>query len=426
MTFWILLASVVLALGVLSPSSATNVRPGFPGFAPVTPTLTGVGTSNSSPPNWTELLPTSAPSPRYGAALAFDPIGNYTLLFGGAFNPFSGGYVHYGDTWIYRSGGWTNLTSTLSVAPPARKDAGVAYDAADGYIVMFGGDTGANGSVYLNDTWVFQNMAWHQIFSSTSPSPRSGLMMTFDARDSYVLLFGGCTATCSPTPETWKYRAGEWSPVTTTGGSPPVRAACGLAYDANDGYVLMFGGWNVTDRFNETWSYAGGQWTQLHPPSAPSPRLGVRMAYLPEANAVVAFGGKFLGNVYGDTWLFRGGTWTNITSLLTVAPSPRDDNEGLVYYPPASGLFMFGGQATFPGTLADTWLFTDSSASNGTTPPPTSSTNSPSSASNFLLGVGLGAVVGATAAGILGFMVARRYPGAGTFPKKPMSPTEFP
>jgi hypothetical protein len=42
-----------------------------------------------------------------------------------------------------------------------------------------------------------------------------------------------------------------------------------MVYDAHDGYVLLFGGYaNGFDR-HDTWTYAGGVWTRIHPGSGP-------------------------------------------------------------------------------------------------------------------------------------------------------------
>jgi hypothetical protein len=57
-----------------------------------------------------------------------------------------------------------------------------------------------------------------------------------------------------------------------------------MTYDSKDGYVLLFGGYCNTPPpaymdCNDTWEYAHGKWTQLHPKTAPSPRESGAMAY---------------------------------------------------------------------------------------------------------------------------------------------------
>jgi len=69
----------------------------------------------------------------------------------------------------------------------------MAYDAADGYVLLFGGTESFNSTTSLGDTWEFHAGQWTQLFPSSSPSPRIFASMAYDAADGYVLLFGGVT-----------------------------------------------------------------------------------------------------------------------------------------------------------------------------------------------------------------------------------------
>ena len=60
----------------------------------------------------------------------------------------------------------------------------MAYDAADGYVLLFGGSP-------QSDTWEFQAGVWTKLFPSRSPAPRSATSIVYDVADSSVLLFGG-------------------------------------------------------------------------------------------------------------------------------------------------------------------------------------------------------------------------------------------
>ena len=79
--------------------------------------------------------------------------------------------------------------------PPARSDAAMAFDAADGTVVMFGGE-GRSGS--LGDTWTWNGSAWTQAHPSTSPPALSGAQMTYDPVSHDVLLVGGQRVTAAP------------------------------------------------------------------------------------------------------------------------------------------------------------------------------------------------------------------------------------
>jgi hypothetical protein len=64
----------------------------------------------------------------------------------------------------------------------------VAYDAATGNMVLFGG-TGASGP--LDGTWVWDGATWTRQFPKTSPRARYVASMAYDAATGNVVLFGG-------------------------------------------------------------------------------------------------------------------------------------------------------------------------------------------------------------------------------------------
>lgn len=72
--------------------------------------------------------------------------------------------------------------------PPARTGAAIAFDAANGTVVLFGG----NGrSRSLGDTWIWDGSAWTQTHPSTSPPALSGAQMTYDPVSHDLVLVGG-------------------------------------------------------------------------------------------------------------------------------------------------------------------------------------------------------------------------------------------
>ena len=95
----------------------------------------------------------SAPSPRCCMGMAFVSTAQsaYTLLFGGV----QGYYSTLGDTWKWEEGGWFQIFPPNS--PPAREGLGMAYDAATGTVVLFGGSSGlfGGGCCDPNDTWIW-------------------------------------------------------------------------------------------------------------------------------------------------------------------------------------------------------------------------------------------------------------------------------
>src|SRR5437773_2235475 len=87
----------------------------------------------------------------------------------------------------------TIATATVAVAPAApspRIFTGLAYDAGHGQTVLFGG---WDGFPYLGDTWTWDGADWtrRDPAPSSTPQPRYGMGMAYDAAHGQVVLFGG-------------------------------------------------------------------------------------------------------------------------------------------------------------------------------------------------------------------------------------------
>ena len=286
---------------------------------------------------WTNITPSHSPAPRYGAGLAYDAKDGYVVLFGGAYPTSScGAQKFYRDTWKFSAGVWSRLSPTTS--PPARDNLMMTYDAMDGYVVLFGG---ALPSKYFADTWAFSGGDWVQVISTHHPTAQGSAEMTYDAKDGYVVFYSWADE------DTWEYLGGAWTVLATTG-TPPSPSDVGwgsMAYDARDGYVVLFGG------FSGTWTYVGGAWTQLTPAVSPSYREVRDMAYDATDGYVVFFGGAIVSPL-GDTWTFVAEFWTQ---LPLTYPSPRDSAS--MTYDAADGyVVLFGGYGP-SGMLGDTWVF---------------------------------------------------------------------
>lgn len=318
------------------------------------------------------------PPSRDSAAMAYDSADNEMVLFGGEYVTGSGGC--YSDTWTFSGGSWTQLT--VSPAPTARWGASMVYDAADGYVLLFGG--GCNGQGYLGDTWEFHAGHWTELNPSVSPSPRAYAAMTYDAADGYVLLFGGngqVSVNGQPQnatfDDTWEFRGGVWTQIPITVGSgPSARTYSAMCYDSSYGKVLLFGGeapgsGNTVTVYSDTWVYSAGSWSQLTS-TGPTARAGEQLGYLPSVSGDVLFGGLgFTGGsqvqVLQDTWIFSSGSWSQVTP--SNPPGARAFG-AFAYDGGTSGLFLFGG-LTYTGAqvvdYADAWQINGPAASSPTT-----------------------------------------------------------
>lgn len=209
--------------------------------------------------NWTMQTP-FGPSERYGTAMAYDSVHNQIVLFGGI-GPAMPGSSFINDTWVWNGAAWTQKTPQTS--PPARAGHSMAYDSVHGQVVLFGGE-GASGfgfqatAVALNDTWVWDGANWTQLSPKTSPSPRNAFAMAFDAAHGQVLLFGGLDGNGTDLGDTWIWDGSNWTQVSPQT-SPSARDNYALAYDTKHGQIVLFGGESAFSSvtLGDTWLWTG-------------------------------------------------------------------------------------------------------------------------------------------------------------------------
>ncbi|MDE1819583.1 MAG: hypothetical protein KGI98_01875 [Euryarchaeota archaeon] len=250
--------------------------------------------------------------------------------------------------------GWSALCNPCS--PGAVVAGAMAYDPVDGYVVLFGGYNATAGA-FSGTTWMYHAGAWTVLCTLCGPAPRSYASMTFDAADGVIVLFGGFNG--APLGDTWTFRGGSWTQRCSPC-APPARSAASLAYDAGDGLTVLFGGCGATCPLGDAWSYRGGTWSALCGGSCPVPaRQNASMAYDPADREVVLFGGSSSGGDLSDGWTFRGGSW----SALCVHCAPPARHGGSMAYDTSDGyLLLFGGyNASTSAYLFDTWEFLDGS-----------------------------------------------------------------
>ncbi len=231
--------------------------------------------------DWSRLTPSVSPPPRQSAGFTNDSRDGYMLLFGGACN-MGVTWTLCGDTWKFLGGTWTNLTN--SVHPSPRAGAGITYDASDGYVLLFGGTAWPVNIVWplmVTDTWEYRAGTWTQIGSCGGPSqPSCGASappepyddgLAYDSSDGVVLYTSADNNVSSADPEIyWTYHARNWTDlnnwsIRNANGLPSNRLAEALAYDWGDRYAVLFGGISTTWRsLNDTWSFHGGNWTNIN------------------------------------------------------------------------------------------------------------------------------------------------------------------
>ncbi|HEV2450229.1 MAG TPA: PKD domain-containing protein [Thermoplasmata archaeon] len=218
---------------------------------------------------------------------------------------------------------WSDLTAQLSVAPSPRTAESIAWDPADGYALMFGGENSA--SVVLSDTWSFSNGTWTNLTAGITGAPPPLLVagLAYDPSDHEMVLFGGQNHTGVVLTQTWAYHARTWTNLTgTTGATPPAGLLSGMATDTAASDVVLFGGQSPASGAwgTDTWTFKAGTWTNITASAnAPAGHL-----FYPTASDDPAIAGVSLYAVYpagtgidAATLQFTGGSWHNLSGVVS-------------------------------------------------------------------------------------------------------------
>ncbi|HYT29395.1 MAG TPA: hypothetical protein VEN82_01340 [Actinomycetota bacterium] len=309
----------------------------------------------ASTPTWTEQTPPQHPSARFGAAMAQDPAGN-ELLFGGA-GLVGGTLTYLGDTWSWNGSGWKQRTPTTSPSP--RVGAMVAFDAATGTDVLFGGEycNPSNSCTFYDDTWLWNGRTWRQVSPTHHPSGRDFAGGAYDAATGTVLLYGGDIG-ASAAFDTWTWDGTDWTQQLPAH-IPRTSGAVALAYDSTTQEAILFGGqWSgLVDNVTAVWN--GTDWTTLSLSATPHAREEAAMADDPVTGQLILFGGDTgPHNTFSDTWAF---TASHEWVQLTPATSPaRRAAASMSYDSASSQIVLFGGEHPKNASLmvfSDTWAY---------------------------------------------------------------------
>ena len=195
---------------------------------------------------------------------------------------------------------------------------------------------------------------WTEASSPTSPPARAGLAMAYDSAHDQVVLFGGAD-NANTFNDTWVWDGANWTqqfPQT----SPPARVFHAMAYDSEHDQVVLFGGSDVSfNLLSDTWAWDGANWSQKTPQTSPSPRESFAMAYDSAHGQVVLFGGGDANfNVLGETWVWDGSNWTKDSPRTS---PPLRQSFAMAYDSAHGQVVLFGGLDPFNNHLNDTWVW---------------------------------------------------------------------
>ena len=214
-------------------------------------------------------------------AMAYDAESDRVILFGGRGDPNKGTWAYDHDT-----NSWTNMNPATSPDPRpfAISDHAMAYDAQSDRVILFGGFSGTRSNpIHYDDTWAydFNTNTWTNMNPTSSPTTRHAHRMVYDAQSDRIILFGGIKdafdfSNQNYYDETWAYDF-DTNAWTQQSPSPkPLPGGCFvLAYDAESGRVILFGGERGPTLYDDTWAYDfnTNAWTIMNPATRPSVQL---------------------------------------------------------------------------------------------------------------------------------------------------------
>lgn len=304
---------------------------------------------------WKEITPSSNIGDRAGHSIVFDSKDNVFIAFGG-----NDGVQYCSDTWIYTlmTNSWVNANPSSN--PKKRGGSSVVYDSNNDKTFLFGG---YSGSVFYNDTWIYDysSNSWSEKITAVSPSNRSGASIIYDSKTNKIVLFGGgISGTYYNDTLIYDLSLNIWINMTPSL-APSRRTGASMVYDTENEKSILFGGLgdeggNVY--YNDTWVYdvSTNSWTELTPINRPTNKYAASMSYMENVGKSVLLGGWNGTSVINDTWYYDYSinTWTeldiitrpHIGYMFSAAYDSQNDK-----------LLAYGGMLPSPPVYFDeTWV----------------------------------------------------------------------
>jgi hypothetical protein len=187
---------------------------------------------------WSDLAPRHSPPPVLGGSLAYDPIHDEVVLFGGGHvaepDP-NGKLAGYTGTWVYsfQERDWHQLQ--LPIQPSPRMNTRLVCDSRNQLLVLFGGD-GQNQ--YLADTRLYdlKSRQWKASASQRGPTARAGHFTVYDPETGWVIIGGGYNS--EDLTDMWAYNASQdkWQQLT---GDVPIGFYLTADLDSQQHLILL-------------------------------------------------------------------------------------------------------------------------------------------------------------------------------------------
>ena len=241
---------------------------------------------------WLQQFPVVSPPPRDSAGMTFDGGRQRVVLFGGEGLNFS----LLTDTWTWDGSNWHRESPAHS--PDGFRNFAFAFYPPTASSILYGT---LNGTGFApRSTWSWDGNDWTKLTPTDLPpfNVGAGGAMTYTQATRSLLLFGG-------SDQTWTWDGVDWHYL--EGPGPGSRQFLPMALDAT-GAAVIYGGSNAP--LGDTWAW-NGAWTHRQPAHSPteasSSSANSALAYDADSGQTVLFGGSANGD---QTWLWDGTDWT--------------------------------------------------------------------------------------------------------------------
>ncbi|MCI4319175.1 MAG: PKD domain-containing protein [Thermoplasmata archaeon] len=264
-------------------------------------------------PGWWDVTASSGAAlpPIWFTEGTWDAADGYVLTYGGDNNAGT----TYNQTWSYVAGNWSEITTVGSPGPldgPA-----MAYDPAIGQVVMYGGLSSYSPVTAPTATFFYSGGTWTNRTISPNPGPLVSAMMTYDPDLGGVVLFGGAVSFSAYSNSLWLFKNDSWTKIAATN-PPPGRVLSDITYDPNLRELVLYGGYpgfSSSTTLNDTWTFQGSSWTHVLTPTSAIPSLGGPMLdYDADLGHVVLAAGSKNGTLQNGTWEFDGSSWLRLVT----------------------------------------------------------------------------------------------------------------
>lgn len=210
--------------------------------------------------------------------------------------------------------------------PGQRSGFGMIYDDKKEGILLHGGFGSGNEndhpvglrmfqSPHLSDTWIWNGSFWQLVQNKPLTLQNYALASNKSTRQNFI--HGGWNGS-QRMDETYIMLDNDWIKTEDRNVvGPEVRDSHVMVYDEKRKSIILCGGSTIKLEsgqasqiaFGDTWEFNESVWTKLHV-KGPEPRWGHTMVYDENIGVVVLFGGYDGSNYFNDTWIWEGNTAT--------------------------------------------------------------------------------------------------------------------